>query len=188
MSIEIDHRIEYLTAPRRSGFFTEGGRDLKLSTHRTTPCESMKNVTRPSLRPIRPRPTLYAFRASPDSSLNIGYCYLLLSGRVWRGRHSAHTVTLCFVAKSLIAGTGSAEIPTTVMPESLNSTFSKCTRYPSAVISLSHFIMGLRRTSERIPESADFSRAAISTCPRPMLLTGETRDYDVDKGNAPALG
>jgi hypothetical protein len=41
----------------------------------------MKNVTRPSLRPIRPRPTLYAFRASPDSSLNIGYCYLLLSER-----------------------------------------------------------------------------------------------------------
>ncbi len=55
---------------------------------------------------------------------------------------SAHTVTLFLVANSLIAETGSPEIPTTVMPDSLNSTFSKCTRHPSAVVSLSYFITG----------------------------------------------
>lgn len=49
-------------------------------TYRTIPCESTKNVTRPSERPIKPRGTLYALRPSPDSSLNIGYCHSLSGG------------------------------------------------------------------------------------------------------------
>ena len=36
-----------------------------------------------------------------------------------------HTVTLCLVAKALTAATEFGAIPTTVMPDSLNSTFSK---------------------------------------------------------------
>jgi hypothetical protein len=78
MSIEIDHRIVHLAASRRSGFYRGGGRRLERCAYRTTPCESMKNVTRPSEIPIRPRPTLYAFRASPDWSLNMGYCLLFV--------------------------------------------------------------------------------------------------------------
>jgi hypothetical protein len=46
----------------------------------------MKNVTRPSERPISPRLTLYALRASPDSSLNIGYCHLFVRTRYTSGR------------------------------------------------------------------------------------------------------
>ena len=80
VSIEVDHRIEHITTPRvtirHGGLQKLGSR----CTYRTTPSESMKNVTRPSVRPMRPRWTSYALRASPDSSLNIGY-YHSLSGR-----------------------------------------------------------------------------------------------------------
>lgn len=51
----------------------------------------MKNVTRPSDRPINPRLTLYALRASPDSSLNIGYCHGLSGQGRWRwAAHSTY--------------------------------------------------------------------------------------------------
>jgi hypothetical protein len=42
-----------------------------------------------------------------------------------------HTVTLCLLAKALTAATEFGAIPTTVMPDSLNSTFSKWTRPPN---------------------------------------------------------
>jgi hypothetical protein len=41
------------------------------------------------------------------------------------GLCSSRTVTLCFVAKVLTAAMESGAIPTIVIPESLNSTFSR---------------------------------------------------------------
>lgn len=137
MSIEIDHRIEHLAAPRTSGFLPRRRQGFET-----------KYVPYNSLRVNEERDTSLGetHQTAADAVCFSGFARLVTQhrvllfvvvrtrtlrecgGGVW---HSAHTVTLFFVAKSLIAGTGSAEIPTTVMPESLNSTFSKCTRYPS---------------------------------------------------------
>ena len=142
MSIEVDHRIKHLPAPRVMIRIRALQQLRSRCTDRTTPCESMKNVTRPSVRPNMPRGTLYALRASPDSSLNIGYCpFVVRKIRItWRtrdgGLRRARTVTLCFVAKVLTAAMASGAIPTTVTPESLNSTFSRCTHPPAHALSL----------------------------------------------------
>lgn len=145
MSTEIDHRIVHLAAQPRSGFLP--GRWQEVET---------KCVPYDSLRVNEERYTSLGetHQATADAVGLPGFTRLVTQHgvliicyrqddnvtRVWRGVYqSVHTVTLCFVAKSLIAATGSAEIPTTVTPVSLNSTFSKC--YQFAVISHSHFII-----------------------------------------------
>jgi hypothetical protein len=60
------------------------------------------------------------------------------------------TVTLYFVANDLIAGTGSGEIPMTVIPESLNSTFSVSKLVPNVLKALG----AARKLKYDIPVSA----------------------------------
>ena len=136
MSTVIDHRIEHLTAPRTSRFLPRA----QGSETEYVPYDSLRvNEERDTSFGKAHQATADAVRLSGFARLVTQHRVLFICccqddvARVWTEGlkwHSARTVTLCFVAKSLIAGTGSAEIPTTVMPESLNSTFSKCIRHP----------------------------------------------------------
>lgn len=106
----------------------------------------------------------------------------------YRGKRSPHTVTSCLVAKSLIAAMGSGEIPTTVMPESLNSTFSNVTVHKVIdLISLHH-----EDNKREIGAPVSASRKAQTSLVQPKVPVQhpyyKPSDYDEDRRNAPALG